>query len=71
MAVLQVPVQTKEIEDVTHNVILLHTILPSFVTILVLLRLYSRCFYLRSAGKDDWLLVAGYVGSPLRFGVFN
>ncbi|RPA80943.1 hypothetical protein BJ508DRAFT_415009 [Ascobolus immersus RN42] len=48
-------------ESVVHQVLLLHTILPSFVTLCVLLRLYSRCFYLRSAGWDDWLMSAGFI----------
>lgn len=54
----------ENVENVARQVLLLHTILPSCVTIIVILRIYSRCFWLRSAGWDDWLLTVGFVCNP-------
>lgn len=50
-----------EVPDRSNEVILLHTILPSFTAVFIALRLYSRFSLLKSPGWDDLLLVIGWV----------
>jgi hypothetical protein len=59
--IMEKPADQRPSNDISKQVILQHTIIPSVVTVFVALRFYSRLFYLRSNGWDDWLLLSGFV----------
>lgn len=50
--------------DKSNDVITFHTVFPAVSLFLLLIRNYSRFFFLRVPGWDDLLLNVGWVGGP-------
>jgi hypothetical protein len=50
-------------DDKSHGIVVLHIVLPCVTLLFILLRNYSRFFFLRAPGWDDMLLNLAWVGS--------